>query len=102
MTLSFNGKASPWGIVEDEEQIAEGIIYVSTASHGGIWVSRELLPRISKEMRDYAEYWSGSSQWFEEDCAAQCVVVSFPEYFGAEQVERAWETVKRYVTKEAA
>lgn len=102
MTLSFNGKSSPWGIVEGEEQIAEGIIYVSTASHGGIWVARELLPRIQKEMRDYAKYWSGSSQWFEEDCAAQCVVVSFPEYFPAEQVESAWDVVKRYVTKEAA
>lgn len=98
----FIGKSSPWGIVQDEEVIADGIIYVSTASHGGIWVSRELLPRIQKEMRDYAAYWSGSSQWFEEDCAAQCVVVSFPEYFPADQVEAAWATVRRYVTKEAA
>ena len=96
------GKSSPWGTVQDEEQIAEGIIFVSTSSHGGIWVARELLPRISKEMKDYAAYWSGSSQWFEEDCAAQCVVVSFPEYFPAEQVESAWDVVRRYVTTEAA
>jgi hypothetical protein len=102
MTFTLNGKSSPWGIVQDEEVIAEGIIYVSTASHGGIWVARELLPRIQKEMRDYAKYWSGSSQWFEEDCAAQCVVVSFPEYFKPEQVSSAWDVVKRYVTKEAA
>ena len=102
MTFTLNGKSSPWGIVEGEEVIAEGIIYVSTASHGGIWVSRELLPRIQKEMRDYAKYWSGSSQWFEEDCAAQCVVVSFPEFFKPEQVASAWDVVKRYVTQEAA
>ena len=102
MMNMFIGKSSPWGIVQDEAVIGEGIFYVSTASHGGIWVARELLPRIKKEMRDYAKYWSGSSQWFEEDCAAQCVVVSFPEYFPAEQVENAWATVRRYVTKEAA
>jgi hypothetical protein len=30
------------------------------------------------------------------------VVVSFPEYFPADQVERAWDSVRRYVTKEAA
>jgi hypothetical protein len=102
MTFTLNGKSSPWGIVQDEEVIADGIIYVSTASHGGIWVARELMHRIQKEMRDYAKYWSGSSQWFEEDCAAQCVVVSFPEYFPADQVERAWDSVRRYVTKEAA
>ena len=102
MTLMLTGKSSPWGTVQDEEQIADGIIYVSTASHGGIWVARELLPRISEEMKDYAKYWSGSSQWFEEDCAAQCVVVSFPEYFPADQVEAAWATVRRYVTKEEA
>ena len=98
----FIGKTSPWGIVDAEEVIAEGIVFVSTASHGGIWVSPELLPRITKEMKDYAEYWSGSSQWFEEDSAAQCVVVSFPEYFPADQVERAWDSVRRYVTKGAA
>jgi hypothetical protein len=102
MTFTLNGKSSPWGIVQDEEVIAEGIIYVSTASHGGIWVARELMHRITHEMQDYAKYWSGSSQWFEEDCAAQCVVVSFPEYFKPEQVASAWDVVKRYVTKEAA
>ena len=102
MTYSLVGKSSPWGTVQDSEQIAEGIVFVSTASHGGIWVARELLPRISEEMKDYAEYWSGSSQWFEEDCAAQCVVVSFPEYFAPDQVASAWDIVCRYVTKEAA
>ena len=95
----FVGKNSPWGIVQDEETIADGIVYVSTASHGGIWVSPELLGRVQKAMRDYAAYWSGSSQWFEEDCAAQCVVVSFPEHFPAEQVERAQAIVDRYVLK---
>jgi hypothetical protein len=53
-------------------------------------------------MRDYAAYWSGSSSWFEEDCAAQCVVVSFPEHFPAEQVERAQAIVDRYVLKVVA
>ena len=96
------GMSSPWGIVQDVEVIAEGIVYVSTASHGGIWVASELLHRIKKEMQDYAAYWSGSSQWFEEDCAAQCVVVSFPEYFGAEQVESAWRVINRYVLPEVA
>ncbi len=96
------GMSSPWGTIQDVEVIADGIVYVSTASHGGIWVASELLHRIKEEMQDYAAYWSGSSQWFEEDCAAQCVVVSFPEHFPAEQVERAWDVVRRYVTKEAA
>ena len=98
----FVGKYSPWGIVQDEETIADGIVYVSTASHGGIWVSPELLGRVQEAMRDYAAYWSGSSQWFEEDCAAQCVVVSFPEHFPAEQVERARAIVDRYVLKVTA
>lgn len=34
MTFTLVGKSSPWGTVQDEEQVAEGIIYVSTASHG--------------------------------------------------------------------
>ena len=98
----FVGKNSPWGIVQDEEVIADGIVLVTTASHGGIWVSPELLGRVQEAMRDYTAYWSGSSQWFEEDCAAQCVVVSFPEHFPAEQVERAQAIVDRYVLKVTA
>lgn len=93
----FVGKHSPWGIVQDEEIIAEGIVYVSTPSHGGIWVAPSLMGRVQEAMRDYAAYWRGSENWFEEDCAAQCVVVSFPEHFPAEQVERAWAVVHRYV-----
>ena len=97
-TPKMVGRSSPWGRVQDEEVIAPGIVYVSTASHGGIWIAPELIGRVQKSMRDYAAYWSGSSQWFEEDCAAQCVVVSFPEHFGAEQVERARAVVDRYVS----
>jgi hypothetical protein len=36
----FIGKSSPWGTVQDEEQIAEGIIFVSTSSHVCICVAR--------------------------------------------------------------
>ena len=67
----FVGKSSPWGIVQDEEVIAPGIILVTTPSHGGIWVSPELLGRVQVAMRDYAADWSGSPSWYEEDCAAQ-------------------------------
>ena len=32
---------TPWGPPQDIEELAEGVWRVSTASHGGLWLSRE-------------------------------------------------------------
>ena len=35
-------KWTPWGSVQNAEELAPGIISYSTASHGGIWITARL------------------------------------------------------------
>lgn len=61
---------TPWGSADFVDNISEGIVQVSTPSHGGIGVD------IEKANTDYAfsDYArdisteSGGYYWFEEDC----------------------------------
>jgi len=39
--------------------------------------------------------WTGSLEWFEEDCDANLVVYLIPEYFTEEQVANAADSVQR-------
>lgn len=55
---------SPWGQVQDFVRLADGIVSVSTAGHGGIWLS----PERQKEMHGYNDNFLHSAEWWEEDC----------------------------------
>jgi len=93
---------TPWGLSQTVEYIsgndtggATGVLFVTTASHGGYYVPRDQLHKITAERRAYAARWSGSEQWYEEDCAAAIIPVSFLELFDAERVRDAQD----YLTK---
>ena len=43
---------TPWGPPQDIEELAEGVLRVSTASHGGLKLSRERWAEIPAEVRD--------------------------------------------------
>jgi len=112
------GGSSPWGAVQTVErlivphrvELAGGgvgvcevpIFVVSTASHGGIYVPSALLGSMPWAYRQYAKKWSGSENWFEEDCAVLAVVVSFPEAFpsvNSEKRERLRQTIDGLVER---
>jgi hypothetical protein len=95
---------TPWGESQTVRQIGAGIVQVSTASHGGFHVPRELLARIPKSEQAYARSWSGSASWYEEDCCALSVLVAFPEFFPTMTEERRAEyraEVARYLAPRA-
>lgn len=77
------GDRSPWGVIDYIEHWASGVCYVSTASHGGIWLSPDRLAIVPADYRAYAERWAHGwgPGWFEEDVAASAVVATFPELF---------------------
>jgi hypothetical protein len=72
---------TPWGQADPTcTQIAEGILSISTPSHGGFWLSPERL----KELPDYiarVKTFTGKPEWFEEDFDWCLVVLAFPELF---------------------
>lgn len=87
---------TPWGYVQQATVIADGITLVSTASHGGFWLSRKRERSMPEPYRSKRRFAGGD--WFEEDCDAVLVVLAFPEYFQPSQVEQArcmWDNYRK-------
>jgi len=75
---------SPWGQIEHINHYADGIIGVTTQSHGGIWLSPRRRIQLEKqspwairavEGRSYA----AKPMWWEEDCEAVLPLLAFWE-----------------------
>lgn len=84
-------KNTPWGIADSAEDVAEGITFYSTPSHGGYLISASRRKQMPKKLRDLKTLVGGN--WYEEDCDAAIVAAAFPEVFGEEVAKRAMETV---------
>lgn len=87
---------TPWGHADQYENLGQGIMSVSTPSHGGIFVPECMLHCIPADFRHWAESWSGSEQWYEEDCCWAAVAVAFPDRFTDRQLESAKAALGRY------
>src|SRR5437762_1102035 len=59
--LIYVGMPTPWGRADSAGIIAEGIAFVSTPSHGGIFLSAEMNEKIPEVFRR-------QGGWYEEDC----------------------------------
>lgn len=90
---------TPWGTADGIEEIAPGIVFYSTPSHGGYKVSADLNKRIPEIFRRSAMIYAPSG-WYEEDCAYAMVHAFLPEYFSDKEVAAAWNTLKRWYPKE--
>lgn len=93
------GTWTPWDFAQTVRDYGLGIKCYTTASHGGFFVPIELMDRVSAWGRKYAERWSGSQLWFEEDCAWAYVADAFPELFGDEEKAAAIKTIE-WIRKE--
>jgi hypothetical protein len=72
----IEGSPTPWGPVQQFEELAPGIVQVSTAGHGGIWVSAERLEKMPVKRTAFSQ-----GGWFEEDVDWALVAIAFPEAF---------------------
>jgi hypothetical protein len=85
---------TPWGRADQIERIGEGIYFASTPSHGGYYVPAGMLHAIPAAHQARALKWSGSRNWYEEDCEWASVAVAFPHLFNQDQREAAANTIK--------
>lgn len=84
------GDSSPWGRIDQAKTLADGIVSVSTASHGGI--------RLSSELNDaMPPAFKSSDCWYEEDCDWALVALIHPEAFSANQQASAHKTAKNWM-----
>jgi hypothetical protein len=84
---------SPWGKIQTVKTISHGIWFVSTASHGGIKLSRKRQAEMPEEFR-------AKGAWYEEDCQYSLVILGFSEIFRENEVEIARRTAKNYYPDE--
>lgn len=90
---------TPWGLADHVDHMSDqGILFVSTASHGGVFVPDELLDRMPRELRGSNSY-SGKRNWFEEDVEWAIPVLAFPDQFSPEYCKAAVETIEAYGQK---
>ena len=95
---------TPWGEADTIDRPAPGITVVGTPSHGGIHLSATRQAQVPLQGQQYAERFSGSRSWYEEDVAASIPILLFPElaeYFGkwngaAEQVVKNARSALRF------
>ena len=100
MQLS-NGSPTPWGPAQSADHIGEGIVHVTTAGHGGYYVPNAKMCAIPRHAQRYAAQWSGSRNWYEEDCAWAAVALAFPHLFPARALPVAEEYAARYFSPPA-
>ena len=80
---------TPWGPSQSEEQIADGIVFHSTSSHGGIHLDADRNARVHPA-------WRADNGWYEEDVDWGIAAITFPDLFPPNQVERAKSALMSY------
>jgi len=87
------GTSTPWGVADDSERIAKGIMRYGTPGHGGYHLS----PARQAEM-PAALLIGGMPDiargWYEEDCDWARIALAFPQFFNGLACAAAWETLR--------
>jgi hypothetical protein len=83
---------SPWGKVDNQRVVAEGVLCVSTPSHGGVKLDRKRNALIPAYMR-------AKSGWYEEDCQWSIPYVIL-KLGSQEQQEQALKTFRSWYPTE--
>ncbi len=76
---------TPWGPPQEVAIIAPGIMWISTASHGGYWLSSVRNKQVPVRLRRKTFMQNGRLGWYEEDEDAAIVESVFSEYFVKER-----------------
>lgn len=72
---------TPWGEAQTVKQIAPGITWYETASHGGFYLSPEKNALVPQELKEATFGQLGLEGWYEEDCDAEVVYTIFPSEY---------------------
>lgn len=75
---------TPWGPSQSQHEHAPGIVFHSTAGHGGYHLSQERYSEFCS-IPQFAKF----PQWLEEDCHAVLVYLRWPELATDEQLKGA-------------
>lgn len=80
-------EATPWGVSQGVTIYAEGVVFHSTASHGGFHLSEERKTLVDHRLQKH-------NGWYEEDAEWAIVALTFPNLFTSLERRSADQTVK--------
>lgn len=75
---------TPWGPAHSADELAPGIISVSTGSHGGIHLNSRRVEQLPAPLRSITPF--AGLGWYEEDCDWIIPALAWPDVFGAHSV----------------
>ena len=81
-----------WGRPEEVTIFDNGLIYVSTSTHGGFFVPKSLRESLSSDhfLRMFENKFNEADQpWFEQDTDWALVALTFPDIFSRESFKQA-------------
>src|SRR5215213_1794060 len=87
--------STPWGPSQTSHEIAPGICFYSTASHGGYHLSLDRFDTFRQFFPDFT-LWAGD-RWFEEDCDSALVTITFAQDFSDQAVFFAEQSIRACV-----
>jgi hypothetical protein len=90
--------STPWGPSQMSREVAPGICFYSTASHGGYYLSPDRFTTFRQCFPDY-KLWAGDP-WFEEDCDAALVTITFADEYSDQSVFFAEQSIRACVRNE--
>ncbi|MBU3993522.1 MAG: hypothetical protein KKA12_13390 [Alphaproteobacteria bacterium] len=81
--------STPWGMAQSSKIYADGVVFHSTASHGGIKLDRARNAAMPAMLRV-------ASGWYEEDCEWSKVAIGLPDLFTDYERRHADRTFRDY------
>lgn len=87
---------TPWGTADSVEHIADGIIFVTTPSHGGFRLDQSRNAQVPYVWRQASFNGQALRGWYEEDCDWSLVALTFPQHFEG-HAEIARKTFDYYI-----
>ena len=78
---------TPWGLSQGATHYGEGVVFHSTASHGGFHLSEERNAEVDHRLRRH-------KGWYEEDAEWATVAMTFPDLFTSLERRSANQTFK--------
>ncbi|MEO6215195.1 MAG: hypothetical protein ABIO86_04130 [Sphingomonas sp.] len=79
--------ATPWGAAQGNERYADGIVFHSTAGHGGFHLAPEQNLAVHAMLRN-------PTGWYEEDAEWAKVAFTYPALFTTKELRQAHATIR--------
>lgn len=84
--------STPWGPPDTRHEVAPGICFYSTPSHGGYHLSADRFNTFRQFFPDFRLF--AGDPWFEEDCDAALVILTFATEFSDQDVFLAEQSIR--------